>query len=307
MWCKIIAGKLITSDTEYQDTFDMKDVFGSELVVKHYNEHPGVDVIVLGNGKVLSISNDVLLLHKDRDAFDKPFGEVEPELMFAINDEDTSEWTDQYKIKTLLDYIDNQYGPTDISGNHDLWEKCIHVHQNDTGVLPIPFDQSFDEYFEWSEVPGGAFEFFRWLKSIAYAIGYRKYITIDNVIVVPKFAKFSIESPMPTGDDGVWLNNIEWYKGEDSMEFECGADFWYSFLPMLAEDTGIPLDQIQYHMASDNAMDRVTYIDSGRWIPHTLQTVAKLTVAEGFTKEEVADHEYMGDKYRIWLDNGLLD
>ncbi len=312
MWGTIDGDSLsaIGGDQEYVTELSLTKLTGTNAVTSVINEHPGIDVITMANNKIISISGETLLVHSGVDArYACISNNIEPLNTIDLYD---GAWTTQYKIKVLNEYISNMYDPSEMSGNHDLWEKCIHLHQNDKGVLEIPFDKSFDEYSEWSEVPGGAYEFFRWFKSIVVSLGHKYYKEEpqegnDSVkVIIPGLCDIyiSLTHPNETSTER-WIDGMKLSEELDKNMFDCGVNLWYDILSQLAVELNVDKDQLQYHFASVNALDIVFY-DGERWMPAHAYRVIQLCMAEGFTQAEMKDKSFMDDKYFNWAESGML-
>ena len=258
-----------------------------------------IDVAVMASGQVLSVSDETLFIYSDLESYYENWYEgIESKSTRIIN------WLEEaeHLAYTVLLNASCVRDIEKLQADSKLWD-IVHANMDNPGVMPRPFSRSFDEYSGWSELDGRA-NFGIWLRSIAYSMGYRKYEMIGNIITVPKLFKLRVALELVDGK--YWLETVDWYTGKDRLSFECGVAFWYDFLPYLAVDTNIDLEQLRYEMVETYALDKVTY-EAERWMPWMFKQVIKLALKEGISLNQMTDLDYLNEKYNNWLENGLLD
>ncbi len=217
---------------------------------------------------------------------------------------------DDTSIPRLLALLDIELELTEISSDQALWDEVIHVNMDNPGVLPVPFKQSFDEYSDWDELweldKCSHMDFIAWIKSMLVSMGHKFYeVDVQKSITIPGFATLYVDNDIT--EDGWFVNSVKLDMLSTAREFESGAYFWHDYIPEVARDANINLDQLYYELASINVLDKIKYEDTDRWMPLDMKKAIKLAVTEGLTQEEMNDREYMDYKYSTWLENGLLD
>jgi len=317
MFATIKNGMINLKDANRSISYNLKYLGLASVAVFTELEDTGggcmVDIFNMLDGQVVCVSAELIAIYPNVEKYYHQFVE---------QDEDSTcryiEWyndakkSNSTKISRLAELLAPDLGPSDISGDHDIWEEVIHLHQNDTGVLPIPFDKSFDEYMEWSEVEGGRYEFNIWIKSIMVSLGYKFYPeeyqegTGRFKVTVPGLCEIYIADVHPAETSSTrWIDGLKLSNKLDKNMFDCGVSLWYDKIGQLAAELNVSKEQLSYHFASVNALDIVFYEDE-RWMPDYVFTILQLCMAEGFTQADMKDKRFMNDKYFNWAESGML-
>ena len=174
-----INGDNLTVDTRDYDednfrtaSYSFHKLVGTDQVAVTEQIDSGVDLLVMANGKCLTINEDTIVVYPTVQEYFNAWtngDDGDNKIIDWYNDAGSKKHIDRLARLLTEDSV------SEITGDRDLWEDIIHLNMDNEGVLPIPFKESFDEYTEWSEVEGGHYEFNRWIESIMYSMGHRFY------------------------------------------------------------------------------------------------------------------------------------
>lgn len=128
---------------------------------------------------------------------------------------------------------------------------------------------------------------------------------MNTSIIIKDFCEIKLSEHPDKNATTQWIDEVVMLGTAPGM-FECGLDLWYELLPALAARHNLNHEQLQFCMASVNALDKVEYAKE-RWMPEAMKRGIILALKAGITIDQLEDYNAADDLYAGWLKDGLLD